>query len=104
MNPIELVFWILILGILWRVPEYKFLIFFILANNAFYLFVMSPGLAAMPPAQLRDYLIFVGESDLVFAAIAVPFIAFRKWQRTSKSGAERRADALVAAARGESRN
>ena len=98
---LAIVGWLIILGILWRVPEYRFLIFFILANNALFALLLGPGLSAMTPAQWQGYLMAVGQGDLIFAAIGAPFIAFRKWQRTQKSGAERRAEALVAAARAD---
>jgi hypothetical protein len=78
---IGLIFWILILGILWRVPEFKFLAFFILANNVLYTLL---GGWTMTAEQWPPYLLQVAIGDLIFAAIATPVIIFRKWQRARK--------------------
>jgi hypothetical protein len=89
---IGLVFWILILGILWRVPEWRFLIFFILANNVLYTLMFIPELSTMTPEQWREYLLAVGQGDLIFAAFGVPLIAFRKWQKTQRPGGDKNLD------------
>jgi hypothetical protein len=86
---IAIIFWILILGILWRVPEFKFLAFFILANNALYTLMIGWSMSA---DQWPPYLTSVAISDLVFAAVATPLILFRKWQRSRKPGGDGRLD------------
>ncbi|MBN8605609.1 MAG: hypothetical protein J0L81_01690 [Caulobacterales bacterium] len=80
---IGIIFWILILGILWRVPEFKFLAFFILANNVLYTLMIG---WSMTPDQWSPFLVATAIGDLIFAAIATPVILFRKWQRAQKPG------------------
>jgi len=71
------------------VPEFKFLAFFILANNALYTLMIGWSFTA---EMWTPYLISVAISDLVFAAIATPLIIFRKWQRARKDGGDGHVD------------
>ncbi|WP_395646453.1 hypothetical protein [Terricaulis sp.] len=79
---LAIVFWILILGIIWRVPEFKFLAFFIFANNALSALLVG---WAMTSAEWQPYLLNMAKGDLIFAAIATPVIIFRKWQKSRGS-------------------
>ena len=88
---------VIFLILLWIRPEYRFLLFYVFANSILVLALRS--LSA--PASFLDNTIIAAINDVILLIIGAPFVALRKWLKSRKSGAERRADAVVAQVRAE---
>jgi hypothetical protein len=90
--------WGIILILLWIRPEYMFLLFYVVANHVLVFLFNVPQLTW---ADAPDYAL----RHAVVAAIEIvmggPIIAFFKWLKTRKTGADRRADKEIERIRAE---
>jgi hypothetical protein len=89
---------VIFLILLWIRPEYRFLLFYVVANTILVLVLTVWSLA---PQDVPIYAIGLAINDVILLALGAVVVALRKWLKTQKSGEERRAEALVAEARAE---
>lgn len=88
--------------LLWIRPEYLFLLFYVIANS-----VLVTLLSFWSLSQLPAYAILVFAynnlllSNAALIAIGVPFVAFRKWLKTRKTGTDRKLDKEMDSIRAE---
>jgi hypothetical protein len=80
---------IIFLILLWIRPEYRFLLFYIVANS---LLVVLPTLLALRWEDIPNYAAAVAINDAVLLVLGGAVVALRKWLRTRKTGSDRQLD------------
>jgi hypothetical protein len=89
---------IVFLILLWIRPEYMFLLFYIFANTVL---AVAFTVWSLRADDIGVYVIVLALNDIILLVLGAIVVTLRKWLKSRKSGAERRADKLVEQARAE---
>jgi uncharacterized membrane protein len=80
---------IIFLILLWIRPEYRFLLFYVVANTVL---VALFTVWSLTPEDIPLYVIFVAINDAVLLVLGAIVVALRKWLKTRKTGGDKRLD------------
>jgi hypothetical protein len=80
---------VIFLILLWIRPEYRFLLFYVVANTVL---VMLFTVWSLRPEDISWYLVFLFINDAILLVLGAMIVALRKWLKTRKTGSDKKLD------------
>jgi uncharacterized membrane protein len=80
---------VIFLILLWIRPEYRFLLFYVVANS---ILIMLFTVWSLTPEDVPIYVILLAINNAILLAFGAIVVTLRKWLRTRKTGSDKQLD------------